>query len=163
MLLAGILLAIGLLTKSYFLAFVPAFIALLFYQYARSHIALRSLISAVCVPIVIAGPWYIRNVLLYGSISGMQEGTRGIGLHHALAALIQINWLTSFGDLARWSLWTGNWSFVAFSRSTLNIELLLLAAAFTLLLARHKEITSAELWTLGALASFGWHWSTTRV
>jgi hypothetical protein len=152
--LAGVLLVAGLLTKAYFLTFLPVFVALLFYQYARSYIALRALVTAVCVPIVVAAPWYIRNVLLYESLSGMQESARGIGLHHALEAMVQINWLTSLSALARWSLWTGNWSFIAFSRNTLNFELLLLATAFVLLLIRHKQITGAELWILAALASF---------
>jgi hypothetical protein len=154
LIIAGLLLAAGLLTKAYFLAFVPVFVALLFYQYARSYIALRTLVIGVCVPIVIAAPWYIRNLLLYGSVSGMQENTRGIGLHRASEALFQINWLTSFSALARWSLWTGNWSFVAFSQSTLNLEILLLAASLVLLLIRPKRITSAELWIFAALATF---------
>jgi hypothetical protein len=155
LMIAGLLLAAGLLTKSYFLAFVPVFFALLVYQYARSYIALRTLGIAACVPMVIAAPWYIRNVLLYGTVSGMQENIRGIGLHRAFEALSQINWLTSFGDLARWSLWTGNWSFVAFSRSTLNFEIFLLVASLVLLLARRKQITTGEVWVFAALASFG--------
>jgi len=154
LIVAGLLLAAGLLTKAYFLAFLPVFVALLLFQYVRSYIPLRTLLSAVCAPVIIAGPWYIRNALLYGSISGMQEGTRGIGLHRALAALVQINWLTSFSDLARWSLWTGNWSFVAFSRNTLNCEILLLAASLVLLLIRYKQITSGEFWIFANLASF---------
>jgi hypothetical protein len=84
----------------------------------------------------------------------MQENTRGVGLHRASEALFQINWLTSFSALARWSLWTGNWSFVAFSRSTLNLEILLLAASLILLLIRPKRITSAELWIFAAVATF---------
>jgi hypothetical protein len=155
LMIAGLLLAGGLLTKAYFLAFVPALFVLLFSQWARSYIALRSVAIVVCVPVVIAAPWYIRNVLLYGSVSGMQENTRGIGFNRVFEALFQIKWLTSFGALARWSLWTGNWSFVAFSQSTLNFEILLLAASLVLLLARRKQITSAELWIFAALASFG--------
>jgi hypothetical protein len=154
LIIAGLLLAAGLLTKAYFLAFVPVFCALLLYQCARRSIARRPLVIAVCAPIVIAAPWYIRNLLLYGSVSGMQENTRGIGFYRAIEALFQINWLTSFSALARWSLWTGNWSFVAFSRTTLNLEILLLAASLLLLLVRPKQITSAELWISAALASF---------
>ena len=154
LILAGVLLAAGLLTKAYFLAFVPMFFALLLYQCLRSYIALRGLVIAACVPIVITAPWYVRNVLLYGNISGMQENTRGIGLHRASEALFQINWLTSFGALARWSLWTGNWSFVAFSRNTLNFEILLLVTSLVLLLAHPKQIARAELWVFAALASF---------
>jgi hypothetical protein len=134
---------------------VPVFLVLLLYQYARSYIGLRVLVITACVPIAIAGPWYIRNLLLYGTVTGMQENTRGVGLHRASEALFQINWLASFGALARWSLWTGNWSFVAFSRSTLNFEILLLAASLVLLFVRHKQITTAELWIFAALASFG--------
>jgi hypothetical protein len=152
--LAGILLAAGLLTKAYFLAFAPVFLALLLYEKLRSCIALRTMLLALCAPVVIAGPWYIRNFLLYQSFSGMQEAARGIGLQQTIHAFFQINWPRSFVGLARWSLWTGNWSFVAFSRSTLNFELLLLAASFILLLIRYKQITSGELWIFAALACF---------
>jgi len=153
--IACLLLAAGLLKKAYFLAFVPGLLVLLLYEYARSYIALRAFVITFCVPMVIAAPWYIRNVLLYGSVSGMQENTHGIGLRRASEALSQINWLTSFSDLARWSLWTGNWSFVAFSRNTLNLEILLLAASLVAVLVLPKQITGAELWTCAALASFG--------
>jgi hypothetical protein len=152
--LAGILLAAGLLTKAYFLAFTPVLAALLLYKKLRSRIALPTALLAFCVPIVIAGPWYVRNLLLYKSFSGMQEAARGIGLHEAMNALFQINWASSFVDLARWSLWTGNWSFVSFSRSTLNFEILLLAASFVLFFIRYRRITSAEVWICIALASF---------
>jgi hypothetical protein len=155
LMIAGLLLAAGLLTKAYFLAFLPVLLVLLFYQYARSYIALRALAITACVPMLLAAPWYIRNVLLYGSVSGMQENTRGIGLNRVSEALFQINWLTSFSDLARWSLWTGNWSFVAFSRNTLNAEVLLLAASLGLVFVRPKQITGADLWICAALASFG--------
>ncbi len=152
--LAGILLGAGLLTKAYFLAFLPVFVGLLLYEKLRSGIAFRTVLLAVGVPIVIAGPWYARNVLLYGSFSGMQEARRGIGLHQAINAFFHISWPSSFLGLARWSLWTGNWSFIAFSRRTLDFELLLLVASFAMLLIRYKRITPAELWIFAALASF---------
>jgi hypothetical protein len=155
LIITGILLGAGLLTKAYFLAFVPVFGALLLYGALRSHVALRSLVLPAVVPVVIATPWYVRNVVLYGSISGMQETARGIGLPQALGAVTHINWLRSFAELSRSSLWTGNWSFTAFSRSTLNCELLLIAAGLVLLFIRHRQITRVELFTLAALGSFG--------
>jgi hypothetical protein len=152
--LAGVLLGAGLLTKAYFLAFLPAFVGLLFYEKLRSYVTIRTVLLALSVPIVIAGPWYARNVLLYGNFSGMQEAKRGIGFHQAVNAVLQINWASSFLGLARWSLWTGNWSFVAFSRRTLDLELLLLVVSFVLLLICYKRITPAELRIFDALASF---------
>ncbi len=153
--ITGIVLGIGLLTKAYFLAFVPVFAVVLIYRLVRSYAPLGTVVLAGVVPVLIALPWYARNIFLYGSLSGMQEAARGVGLAQALGAVVHINWPSSFIELARSSLWTGNWSFTAFSRNTLNFELLLMAAGITLLLIRNRQITRAEVWIVAALASFG--------
>ncbi len=154
LIVAGILLGLGLLTKGYFLAFVPVFLALAVYEKVRSRIRGRTLLAGIGIPVLLAGPWYGRNVVLYGNLSAMQEAQHGIGVHQALGALFQINWGQSMLELARSSLWTGNWSFTVFSRNTLNAELILLAAGFLLLAVYYRQITKAELWIFAALVSF---------
>lgn len=152
-LLMAAALTVGLLTKTYFLAFVPVFVGVVVYKRICSLLPSRVAALALLIPLVIAGPWYARNVLLYGNLSGLQEVGRGIGLGQAIAALPSINWFASATAFARWSLWTGNWSFVAFSRATLDTEVLLLLACL-LFFAQKRKIGPAELWILLALASF---------
>ncbi len=154
LIVAGILLGLGLVTKAYFLAFVPVFVALAVYETIRSPVRGRTLLAGIAVPILIAGPCYARNLVLYGNLSAMQEALHGIGMHQALGAMLRINWAQSMLELARSSLWTGNWSFTVFSRNTLDAELVLLAAGFLLLLFHWRQITQAELWVFAALVSF---------
>lgn len=141
--LAG-LLAAGLLTKAYFLAFLPIFAAVLIYQSWRTAAAAIGIVA-------IAAPWYARNLLLYGSLSGTQETVGGVNLKQALAAFFKIDWLRNIIPLLHWSLWTGNWSFDSFSRVTLDIELFLIALAFILFARR---INRAEWWVISACGAF---------
>src|SRR5579884_123566 len=114
--LLAIVLGLGLLTKAYFLAFTPVFIAFVF---------IRRRWLTVFIPLLIAGPWYWRNYLLYGSLSGTQQSVTGISFRQALSALPKIPWPASIVAFLHWSLWTGNWSFLSFSQATLNLELIL--------------------------------------
>lgn len=146
-------LAAGLLTKAYFLAFVPVWAAAMVIQLWKGRLRLPTALGASFI-FFLAAPWYVRNVFLYGSLSGTQETVSGVGLGAALHAFFHINWAASTVDLLRWSLWTGNWSFVSFSRLTLNLELLLLAVAFALLFTRPGKITELEWWLLAACFAF---------
>jgi len=146
-------LAAGLLTKAYFLAFGPVLVAFGSMQLFQRRIKGRTALSG-CLIVALATLWYARNLALYGSLSGTQESIAGVSLSSAANAFFHINWLTSTIDLFRWALWTGNWSFVSFSRLTLNLELILLAAAFVLFLSRFREITIGERWALLACGAF---------
>jgi len=72
----ALVLALGLLTKAYFLAFIPL-LASVFFLRRR----FREAVAAGIILIVAAGPWYYRNIARYGTISGMQE--LRIGIHPA--------------------------------------------------------------------------------
>lgn len=143
----------GLLTKAYFLAFVPVFAAILIVQFLRRRLSGRTALLGGGI-VLLAALWYARNMVLYRSLSGTQESIAGVSFFRAAGAFFHINWLTSTVDLFRWALWTGNWSFVSFSRLTLNVELLLIGLAFLLLFARAREITASEWWALIACAAF---------
>jgi hypothetical protein len=148
------LLAAGLLAKAYFLAFVPLVAALLVWLVLKRRIAWGPAFASLALAGLVAGPWYLRNVLLYNSISGTQQGAAGIGAGKALAALTHINWIASSAVFARWSLWTGNWSFTAFSHGVLNFELIVLAAAFLSAVALRRPWHAADGWLLAAALLF---------
>jgi hypothetical protein len=153
LLLAAVLVG-GLWTKAYSLAFVPVFACLISVRLWRRRMDARTALLAGCIVVLGGAPWYARNIVLYGSLSGTQESIAGVGLERATHGFAHINWISSTIDLFRWSLWTGNWSFVSFSRVTLNIEMILLGAAFVLLFARSRQMSAGEWWALGACFVF---------
>jgi hypothetical protein len=74
-----------------------------------------------------AAPWYARNLVLYGSLSAIQQAAGGqVGPGEVLQAALSLPWHTSVLPLMRGSLWTGNNSFTSFSRATLDVMLALL-------------------------------------
>lgn len=155
--LLGFALAAGLLTKAYFLAFVPFVFALLLWRSARREIPPRVLAGCAAAVLAIAGPWYARNVALYGSLSGMQETVAGVGLKQAVAALGSVPWISFAPAWARASLWTGNNSFATFSLSTLNLMLVLLllaAVLYALSLAR-RPLPEGETAVIAGCAFYG--------
>jgi hypothetical protein len=118
--------AAGLLTKSYFLVFVP-FAALLVLWVGRKQIWIfAGLVAAI------AGPWYARNLLLYDSLTGFQASVRAIPRAEVMRLLWSARWPSALLGLARSALWNSNSSFTTFSQTTLNVLLLLLAAGAAL-------------------------------
>lgn len=146
LLILAAILSAGLLTKAYFLAFVPVFIACI--------VVIRRAITAALIPALTAGPWYLHNHFLYGSFSGTQQSVAGIGFWQALAVVPRIPWMSSTLAFLHWSLWTGNWSFLAFSKATLNIELILIGAALGLYFSRFRRFVAIEWWGLAGCACF---------
>jgi len=180
----GLALGAGLLTKAYFLAAVPvvAGVALVVYmrgrQVAKSHPGLarasglpRFFLVSLAPGLVIAAPWYIRNLSLYHNLSGMQETLGGTPFGALARAAGRIPWLDAALVTARTSLWTGNNSLGALSRNTLRVMLLLLGAAVCLYLWRavRSRLPGAErvvlAGTLGYMAALVYstvltYWST---
>jgi hypothetical protein len=96
----GIALGLGLLTKAYFLAFIPILI-------------LRRRFYSLGVAIAIGGWWYWRNFRLTGTWTGeiMDVAATKLGWAAKLAAAGRVNWLRVL-DVALWThIWTGAWSF----------------------------------------------------
>ena len=134
----------GLLTKAYFLVLaVLAFLATMILIWRR-RTSIRTVFGAAMLVIALAGPWYARNLILYGNVSGTQEEFDGIGLRRTLAAAPHMDWAATIGYLARGSLWTGNNSFTSFSWSTLNTVLALLLLAVAVWSRRKDLIRPAE-------------------
>ncbi len=152
--LVGCALAAGLLAKAYFLAFLPVTAIFLAGLLLSRRSSWQTVAAATAIVLLVDGPWYLRNVLLYGSLSGTQQSVAGIGVRQALAAVLHINWLKSAYEFSMWSLWTGNWSFLSFSKITIWLELLLILASLCAYLLFWRKITRPEVWLMAACASF---------
>jgi hypothetical protein len=147
-------LAAGLLTKAYFLVFALLAFAAAAILIWRRRTRVKTVLAGGVLVLALAGPWYTRNVVLYKNVSGTHEEFDGIGIKQALAAAPRINWVATTGFLARGSLWTGNNSFTSFSRSTLNIVLVLLFLALTAWALGRQVIQPAEQIAFAAIALF---------
>lgn len=146
--------ALGLVSKAYFLSFVPVFGALLIWLLLHRTVRWTAITVGVLIVLTLSGPWYGRNLALYGSLSGTQQSVAGVGWREAFAAIPHIDWLQSNAEFARWSLWTGNWSFLSFSRFTLALEIWLLRAALIVYLVFWRCIQKMEIWLWAACGCF---------
>jgi Dolichyl-phosphate-mannose-protein mannosyltransferase len=93
-------LGLGLLTKAYFLAFIPILI-------------LRRRIYSLLAALAIGGWWYGRNFRLTGTWTGeiMDVAATKLGWQAKLVAVAKVHWLAVL-DSAVWThIWTGAWSF----------------------------------------------------
>jgi hypothetical protein len=140
----GAWLAAALLTKAYFLAFALLTTASAALIVWRRRAGMKMLFPGIMLALVLAGPWYTRNMVLYGNISGTQEEFDGIGFSQTLAAAPRIDWIATAGYLARGSIWTGNNSFTSFSRGTLGFALGLLFTGLGAWLYRRRLIQTGE-------------------
>jgi hypothetical protein len=145
--LAALILAAGLLTKAYFLAFIPLLIGLCVGRRRWKDLAIASLIVGG-----LAGPWYARNIVRYGVFTGTQESRAGIGLPDVLRAAPTLHWPAVIWSSFRGSLWTGNNSFSTLSATTLN--LIIAACLLALLLWAASRHTSIEWITVSYCALF---------
>jgi hypothetical protein len=113
---AAVAAAAGLLTKAYFLAFVPLLVGLCVVRRRWHELTIASAILSG-----LAGPWYARNLVLYGVLTGTQESRAGVDPAAVLRVAPTVNWLAVTWSSVRASLWTGNNSFLTFSAKTLNL------------------------------------------
>jgi len=133
----ALVLALGLLTKAYFLAFIPL-LASVFFLRRR----FREAVAAGIILIVAAGPWYYRNIARYGTISGMQELRIGIHPADALRAIRPGRIIPVVDIYLRQALWTGDNLFRSFSIVTLRLIILACLAGLLLWIAsrrKHRE------------------------
>ena len=93
----GVLLGFAFLTKAYLLALIPVLLLR------------RGAWKSVAIAVAIGGWWYGRNVAMGMSFSGWLDHTSTAA---ALAAAIQINWLSAAHVVAKSFIWFGGWSFL---------------------------------------------------
>ncbi|MBV9769646.1 MAG: hypothetical protein JOZ32_08755 [Bryobacterales bacterium] len=145
--LASLCLAAGLLTKAYFLALIPLLIGMCALRKRWRELAIVSLI--LCG---LASPWYLRNIVKYGVLTGTQEARAGIGLTAVLRNAPAIHWPSVIWSSVRTALWTGNNTFSTFSANTLSFMMGALTVALLLWAtsrqARRKRISDAESFTI---------------
>jgi hypothetical protein len=154
----GACLAIGLLAKANYVAFAPLAFGVVAFACLQRKLPARA-VAAFAAPILLALPWYARNIVLYGSLTGWHPHVTGAHASGALAALLRVPWLTYLPRFARGALWNGNNHSLAFSRTTLDLFLLLLVAASVLAARalwtasdRHSPIVAAAACGLYAAA-----------
>jgi hypothetical protein len=118
---AGITLGLGLLTKAYFLTAFPA-IAIIFLTTGlkRSNFrrSLNHLLLLLAACFLIAGWWYIRNYIMYGTISGLfvLSSARPVSFSGYVKNLFLLPWTKAIDIIFRQQLWIGNSSFFSLSK-----------------------------------------------
>jgi hypothetical protein len=142
--------SLGLLTKAYFLPL------LVFAGCVAAHRRIRTLPAFAAVVALLAGPWYVRNLVLYHSLSGLPMESAGNTPGQVVLSLTRVDWSHTIPYMLRATLWTGNNSFTNFSSITLNWLLALLAAGIVIYAVQsiHRAPAAAEWAILGALAVY---------
>lgn len=153
-----VVLAAGVLTKAYFLAFIPLIAVAIVRLAMLGRLRWVGAVLSLGVLLAGGGPWYLRNLRLYHSLSGMQETVGGADWRALAGALIHLPWIRSIRDLAFASQWTGNNSFNSFSWVTLSMLLAGLAAAAVLYaveVLRRRKAPVGEMAALCGCACYG--------
>jgi hypothetical protein len=134
---AAILMAAGLLIKSSLLVFLPLAFAAPAALFLRGTRRLGDAVLTAGIIGGLAGPWYLRNLVLYRNLTATDE-TSGMGLSGIFRAAAALPWTRSIAEMAHGALWTGNNSFTTFSHVTLDAVLALLAVALLLYAVRAR-------------------------
>ncbi|HEV2689044.1 MAG TPA: hypothetical protein VGV35_10825 [Bryobacteraceae bacterium] len=150
----GLVTSAALLSKAYFLFLTPLALGWIGWALWRRRATLRGAACFLTPIMLLAGPWFVRNLILYHDLSGTMQKTGGLGPRQLLQAAMDLPWVESIVSMAHSSLWTGNNSFTTFSANTLDIMLLLVAAALALYFI-HAKSQIAE-WTIVAAAVLFW-------
>ena len=122
----GAVLGLGLLAKAYFLAAIPPVAVLLF-----SRCRHRRALLVPAATLAIAGWWYVRNLIVTATLSGMQESamqpsaTLGAQLHQAT----RVPWLATIDSILFSHLWLGAWSTLTVRSWMYHLFYLLIALA----------------------------------
>jgi hypothetical protein len=143
----GLVTALGLLAKAYFLPLAALALCLVALK------GLRMLPAFGVIPVVLAGPWYARNLILYHSLSGLLMANAGISPRQVFTALLKVDWTRTLPYMLRATLWTGNNSFTNFGTVTINCLLVLLAGGVILYARRPKPVAWSVLAAIATLSA----------
>jgi 4-amino-4-deoxy-L-arabinose transferase-like glycosyltransferase len=116
--ITGVILGIGLLTKAYFIAALPALVVVgifSLWRWPRERRRITLYVGAGIMPaLLISFPWYWHNHLLTGSWSG--EGSDIAAAHlnstQLIAAIPHVNWIGGVISVLVSHIWFGGWSFL---------------------------------------------------
>jgi len=118
LIMLGTVLGLGLLTKAYFLAFLPAvLIVILMLAVSRDNEKDKVLLSAAAVislVVVIAGSWYWHVHSATGSWSGETNDAAASAIPKSVLAaqLFHVNWRSGIISILLSHIWFGAWSFL---------------------------------------------------
>ncbi len=149
----GAVLGLGLLTKAYFLTAVPAVLLLLLYKYRRAWVAA---LTACASAGVIAGWWYVRNVVTTGTLSGLAEPTmlRDRSVAAMLAAIPHIPWVHAVDVILVSHLYFCGWSSLTVRGWIYHIFFGIAILAALGLIVQLRRIRPAVLWLVGIYGLF---------
>ncbi len=119
---AGIVLGMGLLTKAYFLLAVPAFLLAIVYSgqwRLESKRLLRDGAWGIGLGFLISSWWYWRNHVATGTWSGEENDVAAAhsGLSHLVSAGRHVNWIGGIISVVVSHTWFGGWSFLKLPKS----------------------------------------------
>ncbi len=111
---AGLVLGLGLLTKAFFLTAVPAVVALLVWAVWKGRLRLRSAAASLGIAAAISGWWYVRNLSITGSFSGLLQDAalRNTPISQRLQRAAEVDWLVALDSTFFSHIWFGSWSFL---------------------------------------------------
>ncbi|HEX3746469.1 MAG TPA: hypothetical protein VHW09_21175 [Bryobacteraceae bacterium] len=147
----GTVLGLGLLTKAYFLTAIPA-IAVVWWITRRRAVEFLRLVAAAAV---LAGWWYVRNLLTTGTLSGLSESVmlRGTGAFELVRRSAEIDWLKAIDSIFLSHLYFGGWSSLTVRSWMYHLFYAAIAAA-AVGLVRAVRISSTRV----LLAVYGFFW-----
>jgi hypothetical protein len=149
--LFGAVMAGALLAKSYALSWALFGAGVLVYCGWRDRNARLPAAVALGIVAILAGPWYVRNLWLYGSVSGSILLPERVGIGNPLRTLPSLAWMRILIESVHGALWTGNNSFTSFSGWTLNLVLALMVVASALWLGTiRNSVHAADEWLVAA-------------
>ena len=110
--LLGIAVGLALLTKAYFLALLPPLVLLPLLVWRKRALVPSLLLASG--PIVFAGWWYARNLMLTGSLSGEQTevAIQRFSVVEMLHMIARVPWIKAADFIFMSHIWLGDWSFL---------------------------------------------------
>jgi hypothetical protein len=110
----GVALGLGLLAKAFFLTAVPAVASVLAWSAWKRRIGLLPAAGALALAPAISGWWYVRNLSLTGSVSGVLQDAalRHLSLPARLRRAGEVRWLSALDSTFFSHIWMGGWSFL---------------------------------------------------
>jgi 4-amino-4-deoxy-L-arabinose transferase-like glycosyltransferase len=111
---AGVALGLGLLTKGFFLSFVPVFVVLVAFPVAQAVRPAMPRFLGAFFALAIPGWWYIHNIAVTGAFStAIQDSVlRHMPLTERLRHIPDVHWLAALDSTFFSHIWFGGWSFL---------------------------------------------------
>lgn len=141
----GAILSLGLLTKAYFLTAIPA-VAVLFFLRRGSWYGIGAAAPGIA--------WYARNVVLYGSLSGLTESSMPASGFAMWRRVVDVPWIQAIDSALFAHIYTGGWSMLTVRSWIYHLFYLAAALALAGLLRVWRQ--PRILWLI---AIYGAYWA----